>query len=131
MLLAPNFTLQELTHSATALQRGLDNTPGERELRNLRHLAFWLQLLRDDLGEPVRVSSGFRTAEVNYAVGGSPSSDHMTGLAADIWADSMTPSRLAGRIQALEYLPFDQLILYPAHLHVGIGPRLRGQVFAA
>lgn len=106
MQLSANFTLAELTVTAT----GLPNTPGRVELANLRTLVVnVLQPLRDELGLPVRVSSAFRSAAVNRAVGGVATSQHRLGQAADIHVAGMSSLALARRIVALQ-LPFDQLI---------------------
>lgn len=87
---APNFTLAELLRSATAEARGIDNTPNEQQAENLRYLAREvLQPIRDHFGVPIRVSSGYRSPELNKAINGSPTSFHSHGMAADIeFADS-------------------------------------------
>ena len=70
MKLTENFSLAEMIKSETALRKGLDNTPGEEELENLRKLAEnVLQPIRDAYGRGVKVNSGFRHPDVNAAVG--------------------------------------------------------------
>lgn len=76
--LTPNFTLADLTTTNT----GLDNTPNQVEEKNLKKLAVALQTLEDTLG-PINVASAFRSAVVNAAVGGSSTSRHLFGDAAD------------------------------------------------
>lgn len=69
--LSENFTLEEFTRSDTATRLGIDNTPGEKELEALRILVErTLQPLRDRLGIPVHVNSGYRCPELNEAVAG-------------------------------------------------------------
>ena len=85
MQLTENFSLAELVKSETALRNGLDNTPGDAEIENLRILCEnILQPLRTAYGRGIKVNSGFRHPNVNAAVGGSITSDHCRGQAADI-----------------------------------------------
>jgi uncharacterized protein YcbK (DUF882 family) len=85
MRLSKNFTYDELVYSATAERLALDNTPNEKEVEKLRKLANEvLQPIRDKWGSPIIVTSGFRSEEVNKAVGGVPNSQHRTGEAADL-----------------------------------------------
>jgi len=110
MKLSNNFSLAELTKSETALRHGLDNTPGEEELENLKLLVQnVLQPIRDAYGVPVKVNSGFRHPVVNAFVGGSKTSDHCRGQAADIEIAGVPNAELAKWIQ--ENLEFRQLIL--------------------
>jgi len=127
--LAPNFFLQEFTRSSAAAEIGVHNSPPPEVLPRLHYVALWLQQLRDELGEPVIVSSGYRSSEVNEAVGGSPSSDHLTGLAADFYCPHRSAAEVYRIIQALPWAHYDQLILYPGHVHVGLGAPMRGQAW--
>lgn len=78
---APDFTFDELCTTAT----GLPNTPTKNAKERLRYLAVnYLQPLRDWLGESVIIDSGYRSKAVNDAVGGSPTSYHLRGMAVDI-----------------------------------------------
>lgn len=82
-----NFSIDELTRSDTALRLGIDNTPDENVKANLKRLILdVLQPLRDELKEPIIVNSGYRSPELNKAVGGAKTSQHLTGEAADIRA---------------------------------------------
>ena len=91
MNLSPHFTLEELTRSVTARNRSIDNTPSKSELANLRLLAETvLEPLREAFGRPITVSSGFRCPELNKAVGGARTSQHLLGQAADIHAPTGT-----------------------------------------
>lgn len=110
MKLTENFSLAEMIKSETALRQGLDNTPGDEELENLRKLAEnVLQPIRDAYGRGVKVNSGFRHPDVNAAVGGSRTSDHCKGQAADIEIPGVANADLAQWIS--ENLEFRQLIL--------------------
>ena len=84
-LFTKNFSYDELIASATAKRLGLDNTPTPEEKERLRQLAEdILQPIRDAWRAPIVVTSGFRSEEVNKAVGGVKNSQHRLGEAADI-----------------------------------------------
>ena len=104
MNLSEHFTLAELTKTKS----GIDNVPNEAQVENLRRVCRWLEELRlrynlnkkekiknKDEEEPIIINSGFRSEAVNKAVGGSPSSNRLTGCAVDI--------RVAGIEQLLRY----------------------------
>lgn len=74
-----------------------------------------LQPLRDDIGKPLIISSGYRCPEVNFLVGGKPTSQHIKGEAADVIYDN--PYELAKRIVELK-LPYDQIGLYNTFIHI-------------
>lgn len=83
------FTIKELTKSSTAEAKGIDNTPTPEVERNLTALVEnVLDPLREIYGKPITVNSGYRCPELNKAVGGSATSDHVKGFAADITAGS-------------------------------------------
>lgn len=108
--LSPNFSLHELTKSETALRLDIDNTPGEAETENLRLLCEKvLQPVRDHYGKGVKVNSGFRSSATNQATGGSKSSDHVKGQAADIEIPGVANAELAQWI--MDNLDYTQLIL--------------------
>lgn len=89
MNLTPHFTLAEMTASSTAKRLGLDNTPTAEALANLSRTAQMLERVRAQLGgKAVIVTSAYRGRQVNQAVGGATSSDHMQGQAADIQVPS-------------------------------------------
>lgn len=107
------FTMNELTHSATAIRKGIDNTPDNTAKANLTALvANILDPLREAYGKPIVVSSGYRCAKLNRAVGGVARSQHITGQAADIQSVSKSKAehkKLFELVQRLR-LPYDQLI---------------------
>ena len=106
-----HFTIAELTRSATARRLGIDNTPPASAIRALTSLVDdVLDPLRDAWGGPIRVNSGYRCPELNKAVGGTPSSQHQHGEAADITVGSRSANRrLLALIKRLD-LPVDQCI---------------------
>lgn len=130
MRLSRSFTLAELVASRTATVRGIDNTPTPADVERLRALAQRvLQPLRDAIGAPLRVTSGYRSAELNAAVGGSDRSQHMTGQAADLVTDGLSSLELLEVAQAAG-IPWDQAITYDdaPHLHLSYSDSPRRQV---
>jgi hypothetical protein len=110
MQLTSNFSLSEMTKSETALRHNMDNTPGEAEIENLKRLCEEiLQPVREHFGKGVKVNSGFRHPEVNAKVGGSKTSDHCKGQAADIEIPGVANAELAKYIA--ENFSFTQVIL--------------------
>lgn len=95
MQLSTNFSLDELTRSMTATRLCIDNTPSMRVIDSLQALVDnVLQPVRDRLG-PISISSGYRSPELNKAIGGSPTSDHCFGYAADIQINGFDNKELA------------------------------------
>ena len=110
MNLTTNFTLSELTKSETALRKGLNNEPTQDVISALQSLAFHvLQPVRDHYGKAIKINSGYRSPEVNASVGGSKTSDHCKGMAADIEIDGIANAELAKYIK--DALQFTQIIL--------------------
>jgi hypothetical protein len=116
------FTLSEFTRSTAAANMGHPNQPPPQVVTALRELvATVLDPLREEEG-PVRITSGYRAPDVNRAVGGSSTSQHVSGEAADIkLVNDHDAERVAALIHAME-LPVDQCIWYTAdtggHVHV-------------
>lgn len=129
MNLTENFTLQEFVRSDTARRLGIDNTPNEVEIRNLRNLCEnVLQPLRDTCGKPIAINSGYRGFALNRAVGGTSTSQHLTGEAADLRCrDAQEAIVLASLI--ISHGIYDQLILEHSAtsvwLHVSCKPDIR------
>jgi zinc D-Ala-D-Ala carboxypeptidase len=128
MNLTPHFTLEEMTLSQTAVRAGIANTPNEPQILSLVRLCEnILEPLRTMLGKPINVSSGFRNPIVNSLVGGSTTSQHMRGEAADFNVEGMTAQELFEFIMAND-LPYDQLIQeFDRWIHISFGPRKRRQ----
>jgi hypothetical protein len=112
MNLSKNLTLAECTKSITASRMGIDNTPDEWVIENLRQVAINVfQPLRDAFKNPIYISSGYRSPELNKAISGSSRSSHMEGRALDLDADvfgGCTNSQIFEYIR--NNLEFDQLI---------------------
>jgi len=115
MRLSPHFDLSEFTASQTASRLGIDNTPPAEIIAALTRVAQWLEGVRILLGVPIIISSGYRSPELNNAVGGSKSSQHMYGEAVDFTAPGFGgPRHVMDRIIDAG-MDYDQLILeFPA-----------------
>ena len=110
MKLSKNFSLEELTRSATATKLGIDNTPDEEHLNNLQVVVDEIaQPLRDHFGKPVRINSGYRSPALNDAIGGSKKSQHSKGEAIDLEIDGVSNMEVADWIT--ENCDYDQVIL--------------------
>lgn len=132
MELSPHFTLAEFVRSSLATRKGIDNTPSAATIENLKALCLnVLEPLRASLKKPVRISSGYRSPILNKAVGGSRSSQHMFGLAADIYVDGMSTEELFQYI-IHNQIPFDQLIQeFDSWVHISWSDSLRKQKLRA
>ena len=110
MNLTENFTLSEMTKSETSLRYDMDHSPPQEITSNLQALAVHvLQPVRDHYGTGVKVNSGYRSPDVNAKVGGSRTSDHCRGMAADIEIPGVPNAELAEWIRS--NLLFTQVIL--------------------
>jgi zinc D-Ala-D-Ala carboxypeptidase len=112
MRLSKNFTLSELTRSNTAKRLGIDNTPKNQHLKNMQRLITNLiQPMRDALG-PIRVTSGYRSPELNRAIGGSKKSQHSKAEAVDIqfWSEGQMNNRILYNWVINSDIEFDQMI---------------------
>ena len=112
MTLSKNLSLAEATKSITASRLGIDNTPDEWTKENLRQVAINVfQPVRDALGCPIFVSSGYRSADLNVAIGGSKRSQHVEGRALDLDADVYGGTSNCDIFNYIkDNLEFDQLI---------------------
>lgn len=123
MSLSPHFTVQEFCTSQTAARLGHIIEPSERDILNLTRLCETvLEPLREDLKRPIVISSGLRPIWLNAAIGGSKTSAHMDGRAADIVVPGLSPLEVCRRVGELA-LPVDQCIHeFPPHgwTHLGI-----------
>lgn len=106
-----DFTLEELYASQTARERGIDNQPDMQAVINLTWLAIKvLQPLRDAMGEPIKIGSGYRCPRLNKAVGGVSNSQHMKGEAADLSIDGDLKKGKQWFEWIKTHCDFDQLI---------------------
>lgn len=126
MRLSEHFTLDELLASQTATRHGIDMTPDDEVLENLSVLVVdFLEPLRVEVDSPMIITSGFRPPELNTRIGGSPTSAHRFGRAADFHVVGMTPFAVAESAFAIG-LKYDQLILEFfkwVHLGTAVDPR--------
>ena len=135
--LSPHFCLDEFTKSSTAMKHGIKNTPPQEAVDNLKALCQGcLEPLREALGLPVVITSGYRTKALNSMVAhSSERSQHMLGQAADFYVapgqSGLTRRELlikAFRLIILDgSIDYDQLILYPSFIHVSYVSRERNR----
>ena len=85
--LSPHFTLGELTKSSSHPE--VYNIPSHEAIANLKRVCVWLEELRLRSGTPIRINSGYRSPQLNRAIGGVPTSNHLTGCAVDIRVSGM------------------------------------------
>ena len=129
--LSPHFSLSEFTKSSTAMKHGIKNTPPQEAVDNLKALCVHtLEPLREALGLPIIITSGYRTKQLNHLlVNHSVKSQHMNGQAADFYVGwngqkNEEPSRRELLIRAFrqiitdDAIAFDQCIIYPSFIHV-------------
>jgi hypothetical protein len=106
-LLSPHFSLEELTVTD---HREFTNEPNDLEKNNLKRLAELLEQVKRLLGDkPIMVNSGFRSKQVNDAVGSKDTSQHRIGCAADIRVPGMTPDEVVKAVIGSD-IPYDQII---------------------
>lgn len=111
-MISKNFALEELTASATAKAQGIRNEPGQTCLISLCALVHRvLQPLREAMGEPIKIGSGYRSLALNKAVGGVSNSQHMRGEAADLCIDGDLAKGRRWFEWIRTHCDFDQLIL--------------------
>lgn len=130
MKISQYFTFDEFIDSQTAVRLGIDNHPYSINIElAIINTASRLDVVRALLGSPVLISSGYRSPELNKAIGGSPTSNHLTGEAVDFTCPLYgTPQDVFKRIRESS-VQFDQLILeFGRWVHIGFGPKNRGQV---
>ena len=90
--LSEHFMLGEFTR---AKYPEVYNVPSHEAIANMKRLCVWLEVLRNKVGHPIVINSGYRSPQLNRKVGGAPTSNHLTGCAVDI--------RTSGFEQAIEY----------------------------
>lgn len=121
MKLTPNFILSEFACK--------DGTPvPAKYYNNVKELAKNLQVLRDYIGEPIHLNSGYRTPSYNRRIGGASKSQHLTASAADITAKNFSPRQIKAIIEKLikqGKMKNGGIGLYMGFVHVDIGPPRR------
>lgn len=111
MQISKHLSLAEVSRSETAKRRGINNTPSGEHLENFKKLAENIfEPIREHFGVPIHISSGYRSKELNSAIGGSSTSQHCQGEAIDIDMDgtSITNAQIFNFIK--DNLVFDQMI---------------------
>ena len=128
--LTPHFTLSEMCASRKAKERGISNIPSDEVVANLRRLCEGcLEPLREAIGLPVIITSGYRCKRLNeLLVHAARKSQHMVGCAADFYVGHTESAEKRSRRKLLikafrtiildKGIDFDQLILYPTFIHV-------------
>ena len=131
MKLSRYFSLEEMTFSQTAVRKGIENDPSKAVIENLMHTAAEMDKVRTLLNRPVLVSSGYRSPELNKAIGGAATSAHMTGFAVDFTCPEYgTPKDIFNAIRKSN-IRYDQLIEEGQWVHISFGPGLRNQKLIA
>lgn len=117
--LSKYFSLNELTFSQTAIRLGIDNKPNTEILTQLMKTAKKLDVIRELLGKPINISSGYRCLELNSKIGSKPSSQHTKGEAVDFTSKEFgSPKQIVSHILS-NNIEFDQLILeYDSWVHI-------------
>jgi hypothetical protein len=111
MQISKHLSLAEVSRSETAKRKGINNTPSGAHLENFKKLAENVfEPIREHFGVPIHISSGYRSKELNSAIGGSSTSQHCQGEAIDIDMDgtSITNAQIFHFIK--DNLVFDQMI---------------------
>jgi zinc D-Ala-D-Ala carboxypeptidase len=131
MQLSEHFTLEELVFSDYATRKGINNNPSPKVIANLNILCETLERVRTLLGNPMTVSSGYRSTELNRALNGAPTSGHISGYAADFTCRKFgSPIEIVKAIKA-SGIKYDQLIEEGTWVHISIDPRMRQQTLTA
>ena len=111
MKLSKYFDLRELIFSKIAEENGIDNMPDAKTLETLKYTASQLDKVRELLGKPVNVSSGYRCLQVNRRIGSKDTSQHLKGEAVDFKCELFgSPKKVFDKIRESD-IHFDQLIL--------------------
>ena len=110
MQLSKHFTLEEMTRSMVAARKGIDNTPGSGEIKNLGNLCYEvLEPVRAHFDKPISISSGYRSEALCEAIGSKKTSQHALGCAADFEINGVSNIQVAYWLT--NNVDFDQCIL--------------------
>lgn len=128
--LSEHFTLEEATHSDTAIARSINNSAPPELISILRITAAYMEVVRGILGSPITINSFYRSVALNAALGSKETSQHRKGEAVDFVCPAFgTPLAICKRLMALQsIIPYDQLILEHTWVHIsfavnGIKPK--------
>lgn len=135
--LSEHFSLEEVVTSQEAARRGIDNTPSPEIIERLKETCQQAEAVRALLNAPMLISSGYRSPELNAAIGGVPDSAHVAGYAIDFICPMVgTPLEVCKKIQGVG-VRCDQLINEGAHgtslgwVHISFAPTYRQQYLTA
>ena len=129
--LTKHFSLDEFCRSNTAVRLSIDQQPNARVRENLQHTAECMEEVRELLGHPITINSGYRSFALNKAVGGAPNSDHCEGFAVDfVCPDFGTPREICIKI-AEGGVMFHKLIYEGTWVHISFDPRSERSVYTA
>ena len=122
MNLSPHFTLAEYTASETAARLDIDNTPPPELMGNLKRMAGVMEEIREILGKPIKINSGYRCLDLNRVLRSKDSSAHVLGLATDFICPAYgVPYDVCKAIEPhMQRLGIDQLIYEHTWVHVGL-----------
>lgn len=129
--LSKNFSLEEMIVSQVAARRGIDNTPPLNIIGNLRATCQQAESVRALLGTPMLVSSGYRCAALNAAIGGAPDSAHVQGWAMDFISPGFgKPIDICRAVEA-SAIPFDEIIAEGTWCHLSFAQTMRRKSLTA
>lgn len=134
MRLTKHFPLTDATRSATAERLGINNSPADGIMDNLKVSALGMEMVRRLLGNnPITPSSWYRSPMLNEEVGGKPTSHHLSGLAVDfnVWQFGSVDKQFEAIKNSA--IPYDQLIIEKVGgkewIHISFAPELRREAF--
>lgn len=131
-LLSPHFSLEELTFSQTAVGHGINNSPSDLVIKHLTTLSKSLEKVREILGHPLHINSGYRCLALNELVHSFPNSAHILGFAADFVCFPFgSPIEIVREILKHPEIMFDQIIEEGTWVHFSVDPRMRQEVLTA
>jgi putative chitinase len=129
--LSENFYLAEFVDSNYAIRHGINNAPSPVVKQNLITLANGLELVRSLLKYPIFINSGYRCLELNRAIGGASTSDHVTGFAADFTCNKFGDAKKVTTAIKNSGIKYDQLIFEGTWVHISFSPKMRQQTLSA
>ncbi len=125
------FSLKELYFSQTAIRLGINNRPDDVMIEKLLKVGFVLDTLRQHINKPIRITSGYRSHELNVLINGSRNSQHCKGEAVDFQVVGYSNKDLYDlfkQIASSQIIDFDQLIWqYNSWIHISISDKPRHQ----
>ncbi len=131
MKLTDNFSLEEFTQSDIALRLGIKNIASPNIMGNLKTLAEGLEQVRKVLGYPLFINSGYRSPELNKAVGGASTSAHVQGYATDFTCRKFgTPDEIV-KVLEKSGIKYDQIIAEGTWTHISFDPKMRQETLRA